>query len=618
MYQPKVTIVTPTYNRADLLSETIESILNQTYQDFEYIIIDDGSTDNTRELVAQYGDRIRYLYHENCGEAASTNRGWKEARGEYFAMVSSDDPMLPPWLEVAVNFMEQNQEILVAYPDWVMIDSQSRPIKIHRSIEYAPERIFGWLHCLPGPGTIIRRNSLSDLEDIRREKYGLMSDFDNFLTLALRGKFSRIPYILATWRRHNNSTSLAIRSRQRIHQLHELIKETYKNPIFPPELRALKRVADSRKYYLSAAISGPTSKLKAVYYYACSKIIMPTDPVGMPIELRRRPLFSPRYIGREIAWGLRRYIINYYRPPTSMPYQRAAKDVYNCKLLVDDGPLVSVIIPTLNRKDLTVQAIKSVTAQSYRNIEIIVIDNGSNDGTAQAVLDLCHKDKRIKLEHASKRGASNARNVGLDLAKGEFIAFLDSDDTYDKDKIAISVARLLDNPEASFVHTYWVDTWIDKTNAYIVRPFLQGDATHDLLMFTPIATPTVVARREAIERAGRFDENLTLAEDYDYFARLALNGYAELIEQPLTLVGHHSGNTIKNYDIIRDTQITIINRYFPYLKRRHPSAQRSIYQAHIHTYIMLRKAMTLRIIGALAEAFRAVKVLLSYPGRYST
>ena len=113
--------MTPTFDRADLLAKTIDSVLAQSFQDFEYLMIDDGSTDGTRELVAEYRERIRYLYHENVGEAASINRGWREARGEYFAVVSSDDPVLADWLEVAVHFMDEHPEVLVAYLDWNML-----------------------------------------------------------------------------------------------------------------------------------------------------------------------------------------------------------------------------------------------------------------------------------------------------------------------------------------------------------------------------------------------------------------------------------------------------------------------------------------------------------------
>ena len=105
---PRVTVVTPTYNRAELIEETIASVLDQSFADFEYLIIDDGSRDSTEDVVRSFGDpRLSYHWHSNRGEAASTNRGWELARGEYFAFLSSDDPVLRHWLAETVRFMDE-------------------------------------------------------------------------------------------------------------------------------------------------------------------------------------------------------------------------------------------------------------------------------------------------------------------------------------------------------------------------------------------------------------------------------------------------------------------------------------------------------------------------------
>ena len=83
----KITVITPTFNRANLISKTIESILSQTYKDFEYYILDDGSTDNTKEVVEPYlkDKRVKYLWHENSGEPATVNWGWSLATGIFYS-----------------------------------------------------------------------------------------------------------------------------------------------------------------------------------------------------------------------------------------------------------------------------------------------------------------------------------------------------------------------------------------------------------------------------------------------------------------------------------------------------------------------------------------------------
>jgi len=96
---PAVSVIIPTYNRAHMVGETIESVLQQTFQDFEVIVADDGSTDGTHQLLRTYGDRIRYLFQQNRGAAAARNRAVEEAKGRYLAFCDDDDLWCPDHLE---------------------------------------------------------------------------------------------------------------------------------------------------------------------------------------------------------------------------------------------------------------------------------------------------------------------------------------------------------------------------------------------------------------------------------------------------------------------------------------------------------------------------------------
>ncbi len=93
--RPLVSVVTAAYNRASFLPETIESILSQSYPNIEYIVLDDGSADNTREVLARYDGRIRWESHPNMGESLTVNKGWNMARGDLVMTVNSDDPFCP-------------------------------------------------------------------------------------------------------------------------------------------------------------------------------------------------------------------------------------------------------------------------------------------------------------------------------------------------------------------------------------------------------------------------------------------------------------------------------------------------------------------------------------------
>lgn len=126
---PTVSVVIPTYNRAQLIARSIKSVLSQTYQDFEIIIVDDGSTDNTEEVVSSFNDeRIRYIRHEkNKGEAAARNTGIKAAKAEFIASQDSDDEWLPEKLAKQVNILKDaSPKVGVVYTGFWKIENNKK------------------------------------------------------------------------------------------------------------------------------------------------------------------------------------------------------------------------------------------------------------------------------------------------------------------------------------------------------------------------------------------------------------------------------------------------------------------------------------------------------------
>ena len=104
---PRVSVIIPTYNRAALVCKAIDSVLEQTFSDYEILVIDDGSTDGTESAVAGYGQRVRYFWQENRGMSAARNRGIDLARGEYLALLDSDDLWMPFKLELMVAVLDR-------------------------------------------------------------------------------------------------------------------------------------------------------------------------------------------------------------------------------------------------------------------------------------------------------------------------------------------------------------------------------------------------------------------------------------------------------------------------------------------------------------------------------
>ncbi len=264
----KVTIITPTYNRASFLPETIESVLDQTYPNIEYFLIDDGSTDNTADVVKRYKNRVRYLYHSNAGEASSVNRGWELATGDYVCVVGDDDPQLPNLVRRSVEVMEQNPDAIVTYPDWLMIDANSKPLQEIRTPEYDFRSMVTNLHCMPGPGSFIRRRAVQPhMKQLRDPAYQLFSDLVCWWWLGLIGPFKHIPELLGQWRQHaTGQTALRTRSRVNADAHIRHVGQFFSYAGLPPHVRAWERTTKGRAYIVA---SGLTNEVAPWYSLRC-------------------------------------------------------------------------------------------------------------------------------------------------------------------------------------------------------------------------------------------------------------------------------------------------------------------------------------------------------------
>lgn len=235
-------------------------------------------------------------------------------------------------------------------------------------------------------------------------------------------------------------------------------------------------------------------------------------------------------------------------------------------------PLVSVIIPAYNRRDVIGRAIQSVLNQSLQDFEIIIIDDNSLDDTENFINGL--SDSRIKyFKHTKNLGPAAARNTGLKIAKGEFFAFLDSDDEWMPNKLESQVAVFKNvNPNLGLVYVKSVIYKKGKLLPHLPYNWLprnEGFIYDDLLRLNFIDTPATMIKREVIDSIGMFDENLKCLEDYDLFLRISQKFEIAFVNEPL-LITHYSANGVNEQNLKNhaDTlcKITVKN-FGDYLKR---------------------------------------------------
>jgi glycosyltransferase involved in cell wall biosynthesis len=215
-------------------------------------------------------------------------------------------------------------------------------------------------------------------------------------------------------------------------------------------------------------------------------------------------------------------------------------------------PLVSVIIPSYNAGRFMAEALDSVLGQTYRNLEVIVVDDGSTDNTAEIVGRYAETVQFVRMAHTGMPGL--VRNGGIDRARGELIAFIDADDVWMKDKLATQVELLQRRPEVGLVHTNL--QVIDESGHYMREIFLGCPGSQGLSDDYPessftqlmkgdsgIWTSSVVVRAACLADVGKFDGSLPVAEDWHLWIRVARKFKVAFLAQPLAKHRRHPSNT---------------------------------------------------------------------------
>lgn len=210
---PLVSIITPVYNQAEYLAATMESVLAQDYPALEYIVIDDGSSDDSlavaRRLAETRPGRVTVLTQQNAGQAATLNRGWGMARGEILAYLSSDDCLCPGAVSAMVQALEASPAAPVAYCDFWLIDAQGRRLREVQTEDFSAERLAVDLVCQPGPGAFFKR-ALFDQTGGWDPALRQVPDFEFWLRAVHQGDFVRVPQSLAEYRIHEGSASFRV------------------------------------------------------------------------------------------------------------------------------------------------------------------------------------------------------------------------------------------------------------------------------------------------------------------------------------------------------------------------------------------------------------------------
>lgn len=302
--EPLVSIVIPAYNHAGYLPEAIDSVLVQRYPRVELIVLDDGSTDSTRQVLERYGSRFRWESHANVGQSATLARGWAMARGQVLAYLSADDRLEREAVAEAIAVLETQDDVVATYCDFTLIDPQSRVVRRVRAPDYDYGDMLGNVNCLPGPGAFFRRSAYEQA-GVWDPSLRQMPDYDFWLRLGLCGRFVRIPKVLASFRVHPASMTYGVVSPERAREAVIIVSRLLGRRDLPAPVAALGDTALANAWLSCAQLDLRAGRLRAA-----------SAAVRHAVRFDARVLLRPRTVrmlanalvnraGHRLLWSLR-------------------------------------------------------------------------------------------------------------------------------------------------------------------------------------------------------------------------------------------------------------------------------------------------------------------------
>jgi len=283
---PKVSVIIPTYNREPYIESTIQSVLDQTYTDFEIIIVDDGSTDNTKKRLEKFRGKIKIISQKNSERAVSRNNGIKNSNGKYIALVDSDDIWIKDKLERQVTILDENKDIILCYGHSLRInDKGEKIIKAKRQTQGFSGDVFENLlirNFIVSATPLLRRESFEATSGFQT-RYIPYEDWEFWIRLSLIGKFYFLNEPLAYYRIHEEQSVKQARAEKIEEVTTSLLNDSYK----------LKKINESiKKKSLGLA------NLRFCYWYLiANNKEKAKEKIQKALELYPLFLADPRWYG---------------------------------------------------------------------------------------------------------------------------------------------------------------------------------------------------------------------------------------------------------------------------------------------------------------------------------
>ena len=516
-----ISIIIPAYNYARFLPSAINSVLQQNINDVEIIICDDCSTDETRsisEIYANADSRIKYIRNDkNLGATGNINQGIKRASGDYVVLLGADDMLVPGSLQKLKGILDQHPECGFVFGRYTMLTEDERSIPLQHP---------GWLaqdyfasrdelpdllkfDCYINIGaSMFRRDILGDedffdtnLSAFDTERFFRATDWDKVMNLSLKGVQSAfINSEISIFRLHNQQASSGDRyGRSGLAFFeHSILLEKY----FTAENvnRLLPHLAEIIRLYQSK------------FEFFVQNALPEFEERKSLAEQRANQLLShiEKIISQSVSQSEQHF--------TETDISSSLHDPID-----PDHPFFSIILTTYNRPHLAVNALQSIASQTYKNFEIIMVNDG---GVVQEnLIEWLCKDLNITYVRQPNRGVAAARNLALRLARGQYVVYLDDDDLMYNHHLARLHHEACHNPGALvFGNAHFITEQVNFGLREDQRKSMMACKKYDFnrLQITNYIPINALAHPLlAIEKVGGFDESLASHEDWDLLIRLS-------------------------------------------------------------------------------------------------
>ncbi len=521
----KLSVMMITYNHEQYLRQALDSVLMQKVDfDYEIVVGEDASTDRTREILLEYASAhpgiIRPILHDqNIGVIRNFFTTLKACEGQYVALLEGDDYWTSDLkLQKQIDFLEANPGFAICFHNVTghFEDSRQGDFKYVPADQPEEMELADLLadNVIPTCSAVFRRAMADPLPDWLFELK--MADYPLHVLTAQHGKIGYINQVMGLYRIHTGGVWTRMNGLSRQQQTVRFFQHLVKG--LNPENRGAAKLQLARRYWglgLEHEARGERGLALKTFLRSIA-----TNPLTGAPSIRSK-LHAMARVAAPAAYP---WVVRTYGTLTGRGEARPSVKAPRRPIVSSGQPRVSIVIPAYNAQRYLVEAVESMLAQTFRDFECIIVDDGSTDRTAVLLAQMARRDPRVRPLHVPHGGIVEALNAGIDIARGELIARMDADDVaipsrlqdqvqfmdQHPDVVALGSKVLLVDPYNSPLWEIEVKTQHDEIDAELM-------AGNGWALFHP----TSIIRKQAILQVGRYRPEYQWSEDIDLFLRLA-------------------------------------------------------------------------------------------------